>query len=231
MLGWIILSVAALSGLLAAYEGNVDRLQAAPGLTMAIAVLSALGLLYIVASKSDPADAPNRRAAAAKAIALMAFVAGAIPAMNAFDLWPRPTIEASAQGAQTDRPARPSAAAVRLRRGAQSRFMAQGEINGAPISFVIDTGAAAVTLKHSDAQAAGVDVSELAFDTAIETANGAAYVAPLRLRSIAVGAIRLDDVEAFVAKPGSLNESLLGMSFLRRLTSYGVSGEFMTLRQ
>jgi aspartyl protease family protein len=38
------------------------------------------------------------------------------------------------------------------------------------------------------------------------------------------------DVEALVAKPGNLKESLLGMSFLRRLRSYEFSGDFLTLR-
>ena len=38
------------------------------------------------------------------------------------------------------------------------------------------------------------------------------------------------DVEALVSKPGNLNESLLGMSFLRRLRSFDFSGDFVTLR-
>ena len=45
-----------------------------------------------------------------------------------------------------------------------------------------------------------------------------------------MGAIRLTDVEALVAKPGTLRESLLGMTFLRRLRSYEFSGDFLTLR-
>jgi aspartyl protease family protein len=64
----------------------------------------------------------------------------------------------------------------------------------------------------------------------VHTANGTTFAAPVRLRSIAVGPIELRDVEALVTKPGSLNENLLGMSFLRRLRSYEVSKEFLTLR-
>ncbi len=45
------------------------------------------------------------------------------------------------------------------------------------------------------------------------------------------GCCELDDVEALVAKPGSLNENLLGMSFLRRLASYDLNGDFLTLRE
>jgi aspartyl protease family protein len=47
---------------------------------------------------------------------------------------------------------------------------------------------------------------------------------------VAIGPIRLDQVDALVTKPGVLNESLLGMNFLRRLRSYEFSGEFLTLR-
>ena len=35
---------------------------------------------------------------------------------------------------------------------------------------------------------------------------------------------------ALVAKPGTLKESLLGMSFLSRLRSYEFAGEYLTLR-
>jgi len=50
------------------------------------------------------------------------------------------------------------------------------------------------------------------------------------LRSVAVGPIALPQVEALVAQPGTLKESLLGMTFLSRLRSYEFSGDFLTLR-
>jgi aspartyl protease family protein len=37
-------------------------------------------------------------------------------------------------------------------------------------------------------------------------------------------------VDALVAEPNALTESLLGMSFLSRLRSYEFSGDFLTLR-
>jgi len=64
----------------------------------------------------------------------------------------------------------------------------------------------------------------------VETANGTAYAAPIRLRSITIGPIEIQGVDALVAKPGALNQSLLGMSFLTRLRSYEFSGDFLTLR-
>jgi aspartyl protease family protein len=52
----------------------------------------------------------------------------------------------------------------------------------------------------------------------------------VRLRSVAIGPLVVDNVDALVSQPGSLNENLLGMSFLRRLRSYEFSKDFLTLR-
>jgi aspartyl protease family protein len=103
-------------------------------------------------------------------------------------------------------------------------------VQGASLGFLVDTGASTVVLKPADAEKAGIDVSALAFTVAVETANGTTYAAPIRLRSISIGPIQLTDVEALIAKPGNLKENLLGMSFLKRLRSYEVSGDFLTLR-
>ncbi|MBU2582531.1 MAG: TIGR02281 family clan AA aspartic protease [Alphaproteobacteria bacterium] len=120
--------------------------------------------------------------------------------------------------------------AVRLRRRSDGHFVARGAINGASTPMLVDTGASTVVLKPADAERAGINVSNLAFTAPVSTANGTTFAAPVRLRSIDVGGIILEDVEALVTKPGSLNESLLGMSFLRRLRSYEFSGDFLTLR-
>ena len=78
---------------------------------------------------------------------------------------------------------------------------------------------------------AGIATEGLEYAVPITTANGAALAAPVRLRVLAIGPIRLENVEALVAQPGSLNESLLGMSFLTRLRSYEFKGNYMTLRE
>lgn len=120
--------------------------------------------------------------------------------------------------------------AVRLRKHPNGHFLARGKINGAPMTLLIDTGASSVVLKPADAERAGIDLSSLSFNTPVQTANGTTFSAPVRLRSIAIGDIVLEDVQALVSKPGSLNENLLGMSFLTRLRSYEFSGDFLTLR-
>ena len=72
--------------------------------------------------------------------------------------------------------------------------------------------------------------TRLRFSVPVQTANGLAYAAPVRLAVVNIGNITLSNVEALVAQPGVLKESLLGMSFLSRLRSYEFSGQYLTFR-
>lgn len=124
----------------------------------------------------------------------------------------------------------PGERAVRIRKRRDGHFTAAASINGASMAMLVDTGASTVVLKPADAIKAGIDVKSLDYSVAVNTANGTTYAAPVRLASIAIGPIVIKNVDCLVAKPGNLNESLLGMSFLRRLRSFDFSGEFLTLR-
>ena len=101
-------------------------------------------------------------------------------------------------------------------------FAVGARVNGARVTFIFDTGASMVVLTATDAQRAGVNTRGLVFDVPVATANGAALAAEIRLDELAVGPIVVHNVRALVAKPGALQESLLGMSFLERLKSYAV---------
>jgi aspartyl protease family protein len=120
--------------------------------------------------------------------------------------------------------------AVRIRKRSDGHFVAKTEVNGVTVTMLVDTGASSVVLKPADARLAGVDVDRLTYSVPVQTANGTAYAAAVRLKRLSVGGITVDGIEALVAKPGTLGESLLGMTFLRRLRSYEFTGEFLTLR-
>lgn len=122
------------------------------------------------------------------------------------------------------------ARSVRIRRRGDGHFVARAEIAGVPINMLVDTGATTVVLRAADAKAAGIDTRRLTYSVAVQTANGTAFAASVRLNTVAIGPIVVQQVEALVAQPGSLKESLLGMSFLRRLRSYEFTGEFLTFR-
>lgn len=119
---------------------------------------------------------------------------------------------------------------VRVRRRLDGHFAVRGDVNGQTMTLLVDTGASTVVLKPSDAERAGINIDDLEYTVAVHTANGETYAAPVRLRSVAVGPVVMENVEALVARPGSINENLLGMSFLRRLRSYEFSKDFLTLR-
>ena len=119
---------------------------------------------------------------------------------------------------------------VRIRRQENGHFVVRAEVNGQAMRLLVDTGASAVVLRVSDAKRIGIDTDALNYSVPVQTANGRAFSAPVRLRSIAIGPIQLNNIDALVAKPGSLNESLLGMSFLKRLRSYEFTGDFLTIR-
>jgi aspartyl protease family protein len=101
---------------------------------------------------------------------------------------------------------------------AQGHVILDAAVNGAPMRFLVDTGASLVALTPADALAAGIAPGELVFNHRVSTANGSARMAPVTLREIRVDQLSIYDVPAAVLE--NLNISLLGMSFLSRLQSY-----------
>jgi aspartyl protease family protein len=111
---------------------------------------------------------------------------------------------------------------VIINRRLSGEFAVAARVNGARVTFLFDTGASVVVLTAADARRAGLNTAGLSFDVPVTTANGSALAAAVRLDQIAVGPIVMHNVRALVARPGALDESLLGMSFLERLKSYTV---------
>jgi aspartyl protease family protein len=203
---------------------NLEALQGPP---IAIAVIGALIVLYLLSMHASEHRIGRLPAVIALIVVVFAGAAMSRPdtAAKLAHYFDAPKHDDYGQLAASQGPA-----SVRIRKLADG-FIATSEINGQSMSALVDSGAATVVLRQSDAERAGIDVRSLTFDTPLKTANGTSYLAPVRLKSVRIGDIVADDVEALVAKPGTLNENLLGMSFLRRLTSYEVAGDFVTLRQ
>lgn len=119
---------------------------------------------------------------------------------------------------------------VRIRRRLDGHFAAMAKVNGKSISMVVDTGASTIVLRPEDAAEAGLDLAHLTYTVSVATANGRTLAARVRLKKVAIGPLDRQNVDALVAQPGTLGQSLLGMSFLSRLRSYEFSGDFLTLR-
>jgi aspartyl protease family protein len=119
---------------------------------------------------------------------------------------------------------------IRIRKRLDGHFNANVEVNGRPISMIVDTGASSIVLTPEDAAKVGIDVDNLTYRLPVLTANGHTFAARVRLDKVAIGPLDRSNVDALVAKHGAMTQSLLGMSFLSRLRSYEFSGDFLTLR-
>lgn len=119
---------------------------------------------------------------------------------------------------------------VELRRGWDGHYRAQAEINGQAIVMMVDTGASMVLIPYEAAEAMGLRPDQLRFSLPVITANGESSVAPVRLASVEIGDIMVQDVVAAVARPGMLKSALLGMSFLERLSETIFRGDRLILR-
>lgn len=118
---------------------------------------------------------------------------------------------------------------VTLYKGANGHFGARVEVNGTTIPMMVDTGASSMVLSFEDARKLGLDPDRLAFSATVMTANGRALAAPVTLQDVAIGPIHRQRIPALVTPQGSLDESLLGMSFLSTLTSLQMQSEELRL--
>lgn len=115
---------------------------------------------------------------------------------------------------------------VTLKADARGHFIADGQVNGGTVRFMVDTGATAIALPAADAKRLGINYlkGERGF---VQTANGSAPAYRVKLDTVRLGDITLNNVEGVVLE-GGLTMPLLGMSFLNR-TEMKRDGETMVL--
>lgn len=117
---------------------------------------------------------------------------------------------------------------VRLTADMQGHFYTVGTVNGAPIRFVVDTGATMIALGAADALRANIDYRK-GQAGAVSTANGTTRMWRVTLNTVKVGDVTLHNVDAGVLEH-DMPVALLGMSFLNRMEMQR-DGLSMTLRQ
>ncbi len=118
------------------------------------------------------------------------------------------------------------APSITLSADARGHFFANGEINGAPVRFVVDTGATVVSISRTDAERLGLDYRSGAASL-MNTANGVTGAWRIRLDTVRVGEITVNSVDAAVVDSVSM-PPLLGMSFLKRM-DLRREGEVLTI--
>ncbi|MCR5881012.1 TIGR02281 family clan AA aspartic protease [Phenylobacterium sp. J367] len=178
----------------------------------------------------------SERASSLVRYALVAFVASASAfasagAVVAFAPKPPQLRAARAEAAMVMPLAADPAAGERaeIPKAADGHYWAQAEVNGQAVRFLVDTGATAVALTPNDAQRLGIRIEQLKFDYTVGTAAGRTRAAPVRLASVSVDGARIENVDALVIEEG-LDSSLLGMTYLGRLSSFQATRQALFLQ-
>jgi aspartyl protease family protein len=130
-----------------------------------------------------------------------------------------------AAAAQTSPAAAANYAVVRTNE--RGDLVADGEVNGMPVRFAVDTGATFITLPAREASRLGLDYHN-GQKVVMETANGNMFAYRLKLDTVSVGGVAVHNVDAVITEGNSLPIALLGMSFLNR-TDIKREGTILTL--
>ena len=101
-------------------------------------------------------------------------------------------------------------------------------VNGQPVEMIIDTGASSVALTVADAQRIGIAVNPAAFEVVGTGASGPVRGQRIHLDSVELEGRRVSGVSGAVLE--GLEQSLLGQSYLSRIGSITMNGEYLTLR-
>lgn len=113
---------------------------------------------------------------------------------------------------------------VTLKRNRSGHFQAPGEINGVPVTFLLDTGATYVAVSDQLAEQLGLKRGRSAW---FNTANGRVQGNLTQLDEVMLGGIRISNVQGSIS-PGMEDDTvLLGMSFLHLLNIEIRSGEMV----
>jgi aspartyl protease family protein len=115
---------------------------------------------------------------------------------------------------------------LKLARNRAGHYIADGEINGRHVTFLIDTGASSVALSSRLGRELGLKHGAA---VKLQTANGTATAYQTRLDRVRLGPIEMHDVSALVTDGMDDEIVLLGMNFLRRL-ELTQRGDQLTLR-
>jgi aspartyl protease family protein len=120
---------------------------------------------------------------------------------------------------------------VEIRAGNHGHYVTTATIEHMPVSVLVDTGASKVALSYEDADRVGLNPFVLRFDQPVATANGIVQAALITLQRVEIGNLVVYDVEGLVLPQGAMRGTLLGMSFLNRLSGFRISEGTLYLEQ
>jgi aspartyl protease family protein len=120
---------------------------------------------------------------------------------------------------------------MRLEADERGHFSGNFRINGSRVPAMIDTGATVVAINRSTARRIGLSVALDDFQHSVDTANGRTKAAAVSIDRLEIGRIIVEDVQAVVLEDSALSGTLIGMSFLGRLSKYQVENGALVMVQ
>lgn len=111
----------------------------------------------------------------------------------------------------------------------RGHFTGEFRINGRRVAAMVDTGATLVAINRSTARSIGLSLRQQDFDRSVETANGRTRAAVAMVDAIEIGRVAVRDVPVLVLEDAALNQTLVGMSFLGKLSRFSVENGALVL--
>ena len=116
----------------------------------------------------------------------------------------------------------------RIRRAPNGHFYVHATVNGELVRFLVDTGATTVALTEEDAERVGIELDRANYREIGRGAAGTIQGQLATIDSIEIEGKRVSNVRGAVLQGSEI--SLLGQSYLSRIRSVEMSGDYMVLR-
>jgi len=118
---------------------------------------------------------------------------------------------------------------IRIRRSEDGHFWINGEVNGRPVRFLVDSGATVTTMSRATASAVGIE-PEGGFGVMVDTANGSTVQDRGQAGRIRVGPIERRALAVHISRDDRDGINVIGMNFLSSLSAWGVEGNTLMLK-
>lgn len=115
-----------------------------------------------------------------------------------------------------------------LKRRWDGHFYVDAQVNGELVNFVVDTGAFGVILPVETARRLGIPFDESEFQVIGSGASGPVRGKTITLERVSVDGKEVRRIDGAIAE--GLDKPLLGQTYLSRLSSVEMSGEYMRLQ-
>jgi len=110
-------------------------------------------------------------------------------------------------------------------------YRAVAQVNNSSLGVIIDTATPLVILQYEEAERLGFQPAKRDFNSRVSVSDRKINAAPYLLQSARIDGIELFGVQGAIAEKGALQSSLIGLSFLDRLSAFGLANGQIFLRQ